>query len=618
MVQGRTHRMTEVVARVEAGVSLQQATTEVTNVYSRMVRDHPETYDAASHYRVSVIPFKAALGERAQLTLWLLMGAAALVLIISAASVTNLTLMRGVGREQELVVRAALGAGVARLRRMLLVENLLLTFTGAAIGTIVAVAGVRMLTSFAARYSVRANEIRLDFVVLGFTVALSVGIAMLLSWLAFVPRESTLGSIVSAGSRRSTGGLRRNRLQRGLVVAQIAVSVVLLAGAGLLTRTMIQLADVRTGLKTEQVLSIDVSLISPAVLVSDDRTAIMRAAVAAQQGYARMEADARAIPGVVDAGVGSTMPLHTGNLVLEVKREDRGLSAGEAPPRAEYRTADPSYFRAAGMPLVKGRAFDATDAPGGARVVVMNQTLADRLFPNEDPIGKRVAWTGDVLRFTPITPDWRTVVGVVANTQDGGLDAKPIGVMYQPFSQELALGGTLVIRADSNIAALTAAATRIVNHIAPDVPIEHVETVAQIKDESVSPRKLNAALVSSFGILAVIIAAVGIAGVLAFSVTARTNEIGIRMSLGADRARVQWMILREGGSLVVLGLALGVAGAYFGAGVMRGLLFGIAPHDPTTFVVVSVAMATIGILACWIPALRAARIDPAITMRAMS
>jgi predicted lysophospholipase L1 biosynthesis ABC-type transport system permease subunit len=249
-------------------------------------------------------------------------------------------------------------------------------------------------------------------------------------------------------------------------------------------------------------------------------------------------------------------------------------------------------------------------------VVIVNQMLADKLFPGEDPIGKRIAWTGDILRFTPISPDWRTIVGVVGNTQDGGLDAEPRLVAFMPFAQELALGGGLVIRADSNVAALAPAATRIVRRIASQALIENVMTIAQIKDQSVSPRRLNAALVSSFGILAVIIAAVGIAGVLAFSVSARTNEIGIRMSLGADGGRVQRMILREGAVLLTIGLALGVTGAFFASRVMRGLLFGVAPHDPVTMIGVAAIMAAIGIAACWIPALRAARIDPVITMRA--
>jgi predicted permease len=613
MVQGRSHRMTEMVARLAPQSSVEQARTEVAAVYARMQRDFKEAYDPASHYRVAVVPFKEAIGERARLTLWMLMAAAAFVLIISAANVVNLTLMRGVRREPELVVRAALGAGVARLRRLLLVENLALTLAGAVLGVLIAIGGVRLLVSFAERYSPRANEIHLDVTTLGFTLALSVAVALLLSFVATLPQEGGFASWMAAGARRVSGTVRRQRLQRGLVVAQIAVSVVLLAGAGLLTRTMIELADVNTGLRTEEVLTLPVQLLQ---FGDGDFKRIMAADAGAKEGYDRMMGEVRALPGVVAVGLGSTPPLRGSDIGFAVKAEGKTVAVGEPLPRADMRTADPNYFRAAGIPLLKGRAFAATDRFGAGRVVIINQTLADKLFPGEDPIDKRVAWTGDVLRFTPFSPDWRTVVGVVGNTRDGGLDAEPPPAMFMPFAQELALGGVLVIRADSNAAALATAATRIARRIAPTVPIEHVWTVAQIKDQSVAPRRLNAELISLFGSLALIIATVGIAGVLAFSVSARTSEIGIRMSLGADRGRVQRMILGEGGVLLTIGLALGVAGAYFATGVLRGLLFGVAPRDPITFVGVAVLMAAIGIIACWIPALRAARIDPAVAMRA--
>jgi len=541
------------------------------------------------------------------------MAAAAFVLIISAANVVNLTLMRGVRREHELVVRAALGAGARRLRRLLLVENLVLAFLGASLGVVIAVGGVPLLTSLAARYSPRANEIRLDVVVLLFALALSVALALLLSFVASLPKEGTFASWISAGTRRMSGGLRKQRLQRGLVVAQIAVSVVLLAGAGLLTRTMLQLSEVSTGLKTENVLTMEVPLLSVGAVSVPSQLAAADAD--AKERYDRILREIRALPGVVEAGVGSTMPLRSGVMRFEVKVEGKSFAPGEAIPRVELRTASAEYFRAAGIPLLKGREFAATDREGSGKVLIVNRTLVDQFFPNEDPIGKQIAFTGEVLKFTPFVGDWRTIVGVVGNTQDGGLDAKPRSAVFAPFAQEVSIFGGLVIRAEGSAPGLVAAATRVVRRIAPTTPLGDVLTVAQIKDESISPRRLNAALVSSFGILAVIISAVGIAGVLAFSVSARTNEIGIRMSLGAERGRVQRMILKEGGVLVAIGLVLGVAGAFFTAGVIRGLLFGVGPHDPVTLIGVAVTMAVIGIVACWIPALRAARIDPAITMR---
>ncbi|HEX6060031.1 MAG TPA: ABC transporter permease [Gemmatimonadaceae bacterium] len=607
MVESRIHRMTEVVARLAPGATLEQARSEVAAVGARMRSAHPESYDPAARFDIAVLPFKDVLGERARLTMWLLMGAAAFVMVISAASVANLTLMRGVRREHELVVRAALGSGVGRLRRLLLAENLLLTLMGAALGVLVALGGVRLLVSFAERYSPRASEIGLDLVVLGYTLVLSVAVALLLSFVGTLPKEGAVAT-VSSGGRRSSATLRRQRLQRALVVAQVAVSVVLLAGAGLLTRTMIRLSEVETGLRTENVLTISVPLLNPTRISPQED-------VANKGLYDRMQREIAELPGVTLVGLGSTMPLRASIMGFDVKAEGKPLDSGQAAPHADFRMAGPEYFRAAGIPLLRGREFAATDRHGAAKVVILNQRGADMLFPGEDPIGKRVALTGEVLRFTPFSGEWRTVVGVVGNTRDGGLDAEPRAAMFAPFAQEFSVTGGLVIRADGDIAELTAAATRIVRRIAPAVPIESVMTIAQIKDQSVAPRRLNAALVSAFGLLAVLIAAVGIGGVLAFSVSARTGEIGIRMSLGADSGRVQRMILREGGVLLALGLVLGLGIAFVAAGPIRGLLFGVEPHDPTTYAAVAVGMAAIGLVACWVPALRAARIDPALAMR---
>jgi hypothetical protein len=264
---------------------------------------------------------------------------------------------------------------------------------------------------------------------------------------------------------------------------------------------------------------------------------------------------------------------------------------------------------------VNGREFTSADRPGAERTVIVNRTFVEHYFPNENPIGRRIALTGDILKFTPLSGDWRTIVGVVGNTQDGGLDAPARAVMFFPFAQELAFSGGFVIRTASDPTLAASAVQQIVHRIAPNTPIQNLMTVAQIKDQSIAPRRLNAELVSSLGILAVLIATVGIAGVLAFSVSARTQEIGIRMSLGADQARVQRMILSEGGLLLGVGLTLGMAGAFFVAGVLRGFLFGVPPHDPVTFTTVALGMAAIGLAACWVPARRASRIDPAITMR---
>jgi predicted permease len=421
---------------------------------------------------------------------------------------------------------------------------------------------------------------------------------------ASLPREGAIGRLISSGTNRSSASVKKQRLQRGLVVAQVAVSVILLAGAGLLTRTMLRLAEVKTGLTTENVLTMEVPLLVPG-----------RSDAAAKELYERMRFEVAALAGVSEVAVGSAMPLRSTQFQLDVKADGHTLSPGEPQPRAEFRNASPEYFSASGIPLLKGRPFLTTDTDKSQRVVVVNKTLADKLFPDRDPIGQRIAWTGDVLRFIGVSGDWRTIVGVVGDTKDGGLDAAPRMVVFHPFTQEQAWAGGLVIRAAGDPSTLIPSATRLVRSIVPTDPIENVLTIAQMKDQSIAPRRLNAALVSSFGILAVIIAAVGIAGVLAFSVSARTNEIGIRMSLGADAARVQRMVIMEGGTLLAMGLLLGVVGAALGSRLIQGLLFGVPPHDPLTLGLVAGIMAAIGIGACWFPAARAARISPAITMR---
>jgi predicted permease len=292
------------------------------------------------------------------------------------------------------------------------------------------------------------------------------------------------------------------------------------------------------------------------------------------------------------------------------------VQPGEPTPNANFRTASPEFFRAAGIPIVAGREFSSTDRAGSGRVVMLNETLAKRLFGERDPIGQRVAWTGDVLQFVPISGDWRTVVGVVGDTRDAGPDAAPDPAMYMPFAQEEIFAGSFVIRTGADPTPLSAAVVRTIRSFDPQALIENMETLEQVQDERVAPRRVNAMLVTSFGVLALLIAAVGIAGVLAFSVSSRTGEIGIRMSLGADAMRVKGMVLREGWVLLAAGLALGVIGSLLAARLLGTLLYGVAPNDPFTLIAVAALMAAVGTLACWIPAGRAAKVEPAVALRA--
>lgn len=606
MVQGRTHRMTEMIARLSPEATLEQARAEVAAITARVHAAHPETYPAGAGYKVSVSPLQDVLGQDARRTLWLLMGAAGFVLVIACANVANLTLMRGVRREHEMTVRAALGAGTTRLRKLLLVENGLLALAGAALGLGVAYAGVGLLARFAARLSPRADEIQVDAMVLAFTFVLAFVVAALLSFVPSIGKDDALGEGLRAGGARSGGGKGQKRLQQALVVTQVAVSLVLLTGAGLLTRSMQKLAATDPGLEASNVLTMEVPYDFTQPSPPTDIVA----------RYQRMGAEVARLPGVELVGIGSTMPLRASGIVLELKVEGRPTEAGQAPPTGEYRTADPGYFRAAGIPLLFGRDFAETDHARSPKVVIINQTLAERAFPDLDPVGRRIAWTGDVLRFIGVSDEWRTVVGVVGNTKDGGLDATPIPAVFTPFAQGDFPFGGLVVRAGVPPSGIATAARAIIRSIDPTQPVENVMTVDEIRDESVGPRRLNALLLGSFSLLALVIAAIGIGAVLAFSVSVRTGEIGVRMSLGAAPGRVRRMILGEGGRLVLLGLALGIAGSLLLARSMQSLLYGVEPSDPMTLAVVVATLAAIGVLACWVPALRASRISPAEALRA--
>jgi putative ABC transport system permease protein len=393
-------------------------------------------------------------------------------------------------------------------------------------------------------------------------------------------------------------------MQRSLVVAQVALSVTLLTGAGLLVRTLLNLYDLDVGADLEGVLTVEVPLAGTG-----------RASPEVRLAYEQMRSEMAALPGVTEAGVGSVVPLRENEFQLEIEAEGVPPNPDEPTPMAEYRTATPEYFRATGIPLLAGREFEATDTRDGALVVILNQAAADRMFPGQDPIGQRVAWTGAVLDFIPVSGDWRTVVGVVGNTRSAALDAEPRPAMYQPFEQEEVFAGSLVVRASSDPESLLLPATQIVRSVDPTVPIGKVGTLAALRDESVASQRINAVLVSGFGAVALLIAAVGLAGVLGFSVSQRINEIGVRLSLGARPSQVRRMIVIEGATLLVIGLAIGAVASVFASRVVEGMLYGVTRNDPMTLIAVAALMGAVGVIAAWVPAMRASGVQPVEALR---
>ena len=408
--------------------------------------------------------------------------------------------------------------------------------------------------------------------------------------------------LLRTGSRASGAG---QKLQRGLIVAQVAAAVTVLTAGGLLTRTLLTLNAVETGVEVENTLTMQV----PGAGDGSTPGEVLRL----QEG---MRDRIASLPGVEAVGVGLNVPLRPSGILLEIRAEGYSNEPGAPPSMAEYRAATPEYFQAAGMRVLSGRGFEDTDVSDGAPVAILNQTLARRLFGDDDPVGQRVAWTGDVLQFIGMEGGWMTVVGVVNDTNDDGPTEAPPPALYHPLAQN-EIGyfpGGFVIRG-SNAAALAADAERIVREMAPQSPIEGVATLEEIREETVASQRLNAYLVGAFGLLALVIAAVGIAGVLAFLVARRTTEIGIRMSLGAARSKVLGMVLADGGRLLAAGIVVGLLASVLVARLLEGLLFGVAPVDPVTFSLVSAIMVAVGLAACAVPAQRAAAVDPLVAMR---
>ncbi len=609
METDRAHRMSEMFARLTPGATVEQARVELGRLARAMFRDHPEAYEKAAHYEISLSPLRDAENQRASLMFWLLMSAAGFVLLVACANVANLTLMRSVGREREMLVRTALGAGAGRLRRLFLVENLVLALAGGAVGVAIAVAGLRLIVAFAAQFSPRANEIRIDGLVLLVGLVTSIAAAVAL---AFVPRvngEQTLATSLAPAGRRATLAGGRKRIQQSLVVVQVAMCVVLLSGAGVLLRTLARLQGVETGVRTDHVLTMDLPI------EGDLLREIMRQPEHLAE-YERIRNRVAALPGVRVAALGVVPPLRGAWLALEAKAEGRSIPPDRPAPRPSLRPVDPDYFAAAGIPFVTGRGFRTTDRVGSPLVVVLNRTAARELFGDDNPIGQRIAWTGEVLKHTPFSGNWRTVVGVVGDTRDDGVESEAPPTAYVPFAQEMIANAALVIRTSVDPAVLRAAVLGAVREVAPRQLVEHVATLEQIRDEAEAPRRLNTIFIASFAVLALLIAMVGIAGVLAFSVSSRTAEIGIRMSLGAQAARVRRMVLREGGVMLALGVGVGLIAALFTTRLLQSLLFGIAPHDPITLAGVALFLGAVGLIACWVPAARAARVDPAVALRA--
>jgi predicted permease len=605
MVTGRIHRMTELFGKLAPGATLDQARSELRTVYASMEKDHPDAYPDNGGYRIDAKMLRDQITSGARTVLLVLLAASGLVFIIACSNVANLILARTVRREGELSIRAALGASTWTLRRMLLAESLLLCGAGAAIGVLIAQPLVTILARYASRFSVRALDLSVDFSLLWVGVALAIVAAVIL---AFVPRlpsaNASNGINVASGSVRITSSTGRR--QRAFAITQIGASFVLLAGASMLIGTLIALQAIQTGVDTRHVLAIDV----PAPSNGKTPQQVL-------DFYKESVRQIDALPGVTETAVGMIAPWRDAdNFGVGLQFSGDGHVPGKDDPRAMWRTISPGFFAALGVPIIAGRDFNALDDQNREPVAIVSATLAQRMFPGQDPINRHVYWTDPVLEFLPGTASEKArftsphrIIGVAADVDDSHIVPSPTATIYSSFADAGMFGGHLFIHTTGNPYSLVTPVTKIIRQMSADEPVENAATLEDIRAKVLAPDRLNSLVFGVFAGVALLIAVVGVAGVLAFSVSARTREFGIRLALGSQPGNLLRGVVAEGvvmaGGGVLAGAAFGlvaarVAGSYFGDLKMPG-----------AWPVVVSALVLLGaaVVASMLPAARAARVD---------
>jgi predicted permease len=598
MQDERRHRMTDVYARLAPGATVGAAQAELRQIAARLHDSYPDAYPKSRGFDTLVTPWKDELTARARPTLIILLVTTVFVLVIACANVANLTLTRLVQREREMAIRAALGARGTLLRRQLLAENLVLSIVGGVLGLGLAVAGLDLLTKYAGRFTNRTGEIALDGWVLTFTLVVSIVLALVFAW---TPRLGFLNDPVRAmasGGGRSTGGVGRRRAQRALVVSQLAASFTLLVGAGLLTRSLLQLYAVDPGFDLANVLSLQAPDFSG--FNRERRLQFSRDVLDRVRGETTVQSAAMASA----APLAGSFPQQQ-----EFQVEGADLEAVATAPRTVTRVISTGYFETVGTRLEAGRGFQPSDNATAAPVVILSESMARYYFKDQNAIGRRVSWKLFNGNWSPKAE----IVGIAADSRADGIDQTPLHTMYQPDAQTNAQS-TLLVRT----AATDRIAPRVVETIRsldPNRPIDHVQTLEEIRDETIAPQRLNATLIGLFAFLALAIATVGVAGVLAFSVSQRTNELGIRLALGAERQTILRMILGEGAAMAAIGLVIGGLAAIPLSRLLSGLLFGVEPVDPPTIAVSAVLLMLVALLAAWIPARTATAVDPMTALR---
>ena len=601
MVTGRIHRMTELFGRLAPGATLDQARAELRAAYATIKKEHPEAYPAQGDYRIDAKLFRDQITSGARTVLLVLLAASALVFIIACSNVANLILARTVRREGELAVRAALGASTADLRRMLLAESLLLCSIGAALGVVSAQPLAAILARYASRFSVRALDFTVDSNLLWVGAALALVAAVIL---AFVPRLPSANT--SSGLTLSSGSVRiissTSRRQRIFVVTQIAASFVLLAGASMLITTLISLQRTHTGLDTRHVLAINV----PAMTYGKTRQQVV-------DFYKEAMRRIDALPGVNRTAFGDVVPWRDGvsGLGIQFSADGHVHVPGEH-PRAHSRVISPGFFAALGVPLLAGRDFNDHDGDPNDPVVIVSESLAQRMFPGQDPINRHVVWTDPVLQFAP--PGYfnaapHRIIGVTADIDDEHLVPEPTVAIYNPLKEGPIFGGRLFIHTSANPYLLVTPVTRVIREMSADQPVEHAATLEDVRAEVLTPERLNSLVFGVFALVALAIAVVGVAGVLAFSVSARTREFGIRLALGSQPQRLLRGVIAEGAMMAAAGVFAGAAIGFVLARLAERYFLDVKMPGALPIFLSVVVLMTVAIVASALPAARAARVD---------
>jgi putative ABC transport system permease protein len=589
-----------VVALLKPGVSLQQAAGEMETITARLRQQYPDSNNKRFNRVVSL--HQHLVGDTNKL-LWLLLGAVTFVLLIGCANVANLLLASGASRQKEIAIRVSLGASRWRVIRQLFTESMLLALIGGVVGLLIAFWGVAAITKLLPTDFPRLDEIQIDLRVLGFTFVASMLTGILFGLVpALQVSRSDIQEAIRETGRGASGSRRQSRFRQALIVVEVALSVVLLAGAGLLFRSFLRLQSVDAGFVSQQVLTARLTP-SGTNFANDADYAKFYNGVIEKVG---------AIPGVQDAGIINTLPLFKGP-TAGFRVEGRPVTTPDKWPSVNYRVVSPNYFRAMGVPVLQGRAYTDRDNQNAPLVMMVNQQLAREIFPDENPVGKRITFGGT---NTDGQPRWFEIVGVVANVRSVELREEPTAELYFSAQQDLWPAMSLVVRSSVEPSSLSASVRQAVNEVDRSVPVADVKTMDHVVSESITQPRFNLFLLGLFSAVAMILSAAGIYGVTAYTVTQRTHELGIRIALGAQVGDVLKMILGQGMAVIGIGLVAGLAAAFGLMRLLRSLLFGVGENDPLTFAAITGVLVLVALMACYIPARRATKVDPLVALRA--